>query len=285
MTTFRAALAEARAMLGRAGVPNAGLDARLLMSDAAGIATAALIAREGEELPDLAEAAFQSHLNRRLAGAPVARILGEKEFWGLPFRVSEATLVPRPETEILVEIVLGYARSRTNAAIGICDLGTGTGAILVALLSELPWARGAAVDISQAALEIARNNAERLGVLTRISFHHADFGNAPDGPFDVVVSNPPYVRSGAIAGLQPEVREHDPRVALDGGPDGLGAYRSILARAPSILKEDGLLALEVGHDQGAAVAALCRAVGFGGVAVSPDLAGTDRMVSGRWGTV
>ena len=285
MTTFRAARAAARAALENAGVPNAALDARLLMADAAGLATAALMARDGEELPALAEGVFHSHLDRRLAGEPVARILGEKEFWGLPFAVGEATLVPRPETEILVETVLGYARSRSGGEIGICDLGTGSGAIAIALLCELPLAQAAALDISQAALDVARSNAERLGVLTRISFHQGDFADAPEGPFDVVVANPPYVRSGAIARLQPEVRGYDPLVALDGGPDGLDAYRSILARAPSLLKRGGLLALEVGDGQAGDVTALCRAAGFGRVATAPDLAGTDRVVSARLGDV
>ena len=282
MTTFRAALAEARAMLGRAGVERPALDARLLRADAAGIDTATLIARDHDSLPALAEAAFRTHLTRRLAGEPVARIVGTKEFWGLPFRLSEAVLVPRPDTETLVEAVLAACRQRFGNQITICDLGTGSGAILIALLRELPDATGIAVDVSDAALEVARMNAEDLGVASRISFCCGDFGSGPEGPFDVVVSNPPYIRSDAIDGLAPEVRDYDPRLALDGGPDGLAAYRAILARAPMIIRQSGLLALEVGHGQGDAVAALCRDAGLRDAAVARDLSGSDRVVLATW---
>ncbi len=282
MTSYGAALATARAALKAAGVASAALDARLLMADAAGLDMAALIARAGERLPALAEAAFAAHLRRRLDGEPVAHILGEKEFWGLPFQVNAATLVPRPETETLVEAVIAEARRRFPPRITICDLGTGSGAILIALLTELPEARGIGSDLSENALGAARQNADRLGVAGRIRFEQADFATAPDGPFDVVVSNPPYVPSAAIFGLDREVRDHDPRPALDGGPDGLAAYRTILARADRLLAEGGLLAFEVGHDQSDAVVALCAAAGFSGVAVHKDLAGIGRVVAASW---
>lgn len=282
MTTYGAALARARAALKAAGSASAALDARLLMADAAGLDIAALIARADDELPALAEALFAAHLRRRLDGEPVARILGEKEFWGLPFRLNAATLVPRPETETLVEAVIAEARRRFPPGISICDLGTGSGAILIALLTELPEARGIGTDLSENALGAARQNAERLGVAERIRFQRADFATAPDRRFDVVVSNPPYVPSAAIAGLDREVRDHDPRPALDGGPDGLAAYRTILARADRLLAEGGLLAFEVGHDQGDAVAALCAAAGFSGVAVHKDLGGIGRVVAASW---
>jgi release factor glutamine methyltransferase len=219
-------------------------------------------------------------LKRRLDREPVARIRGEKEFWGLPFEVNEATLVPRPETETLVEAVVTEARRRLPPEITICDLGTGCGAIVIALLTELPEARGIGTDLSENALAAARRNAERLGVAERIALHCGDFAEAPDGPFDVVVSNPPYIPSGAIAALEREVRDYDPLPALDGGEDGLAAYRSILGRIDRLVAKSGLLAFEVGHDQGDAVAALCMAAGLGEVAIHTDLAGIGRVVVG-----
>ena len=281
--TYAAALSGARERLRRAGVASPALDARLLLSAAAGIDTSVLIARSGDELPSLAEQQFCAHLTRRMAGEPVARILGEKEFWGLPFLLHEATLVPRPETETLVAAVLAEARGRFPPDLTICDLGTGSGAILLALLSELPEARGTATDISEEALGTARRNAERLGLATRERFHLGDFAEGPSGPFHVVVTNPPYVRSGDIDGLAREVRDHDPRRALDGGADGLAAYRTILGRSSELLLADGLLAMEVGHDQSEDVAALSRAAGLRDVAILRDLAGLGRVVTGRKG--
>ena len=195
MTSYGAALAEARAALARAGIASAALDARLLLAAAAGLEMAALVARERDELPELAAREFAAHLERRLRGEPVARILGEKEFWGLKFSLNAATLVPRPETETIVAAVLAEA-ARLPARPAICDLGTGCGAILIALLTELPGATGIAVDISGEALEMARVNAARLGVEGRIGFRQAGFAEAPQEAFDVMVSNPPYIRSG-----------------------------------------------------------------------------------------
>jgi len=277
VTTFAAALARGRSALQAAGVESPGLDARLLLAAAAGLDIATLLARATEPLPASAAAAFEAHLQRRVEGLPVSRIIGEKEFWGLPFAVSADTLVPRPATETLVEAVLHEVRRRFSPGPTICDLGTGTGAILIALLRELPAARGVATDISAPALETARRNAERLGVAERISFHREDFGLGPKGPFDVVVSNPPYIAADRIPGLAPAVR-HDPPLALDGGPDGLAAYRMILARSTELLSAGGLLAFEVGHDQGEAVASLCRAAGLRDLRIATDLAGIGRVV-------
>jgi release factor glutamine methyltransferase len=281
VTTFGTALAAARLALGSAGIPTAALDARLLLADAAGLDMAALIARGGEPVTGLAEATFAAHLRRRLAGEPVARILGRKEFWGLPFLVNEATLVPRPDTEILVEAVLAQVKAGPGN-ISLCDLGTGSGAVIVALLSELPQATGVATDISPAALDVASENAERLGVAGRIRFCLAHFADGPDGRFDVVVSNPPYIRSGDMSGLPIEVRGFDPPVALDGGSDGLAAYRAILARVPHLLNPGGLFAVEVGYDGSQAVAKLCGEAGLEAVAAASDLKGVVRVVTGRW---
>lgn len=279
MTTYGEALANARAALNQAGIANAGLDARLLLAAAAGLDMAALLARDGDALPAVARATFDDHMRRRLKREPVARILGEKDFWGLPFQLGAATLVPRPETEALVEVVLREIAERFPPDLAVADLGTGSGAIAIALLKELPRARVVATDISDQALSMALRNAERLGVAERITLTKVDFAEGPEGPVHVVVANPPYIRSGMIDSLTSEVREHDPRAALDGGPDGLAAYRAILGRVDSLLMTGGLVAFEVGADQGEPVAALCREAGLGGVCVSRDLAGRERVVS------
>ena len=263
-----------------AAIESPAVDARILLADAAGLSTAALIARGSEPVPTLVSETFALHLKRRLKGEPVARILGTKEFWGLPFEVGPETLVPRPETEVLVEAVLSALAGRRDDRLRLCDLGAGSGAIIIALLRELPGVHGVAVDISEGALDIAGRNAEALGVAGRLSFCHGDFAKQPDGRFDVVVSNPPYVASGAIAGLDRDVRDYDPRVALDGGADGLDAYRAILARIPGMLNGGGLLALEVGCGQDEAVAALCRDNMLYEVAIGYDLAGIGRVVTG-----
>ena len=281
MTSYRFALASARQKLADVGIGTAALDARLLLAAASGLDAAALIARDSEPLPPLAIEVFDAYLKRRLAREPVSRILGEKEFYGLPFRIGAATLVPRAETEILVETVLAELRERRSPRPTICDLGAGSGAILISLMVALPGARGVAVDISDAALDVARENADRLGVASRISFHRGDFGTGLAGLFDVVVSNPPYIRSDAIEDLEPEVRMYDPRVALDGGADGLDAYRAILSRVPELLAPRGLLAFEVGHDQSEPVSALCLAAGLNHIAIRPDLAGIARVVTAQ----
>jgi release factor glutamine methyltransferase len=282
VSTYGAALAAARNSLAGAGVESAGLDARLLLSAAAGLSVSALIARARDPLPAIARDRFDAHLRRRLEGEPVARILGEKEFWGLSFELSAATLVPRPETEILVEQVLAEVRKRPAGHCRICDLGTGSGAVLVALLTELPEANGVGTDISEVALGVARRNAERHGIESRADFMLADFSAGPDGLFDVVVSNPPYIRSSALASLDPAVRDYDPKAALDGGDDGLKAYRAILARAESLLSAGGFLAFEVGYGEGESVVRLCREAGFGGLTLVHDLAGIGRVATGRW---
>lgn len=288
MMTYGAALAEGRVTLERSGAESAALDARLLLADAAGIDMAAMIARSADELPDLAVRTFRGHLSRRQCGEPVARIVGEAEFYGLRFWLSPETLVPRPETETLVDVVLAEARLRFPPGVTICDLGTGSGAIAIALLTHLPEARAVATDTSEGALATAAKNAERHGVRSRVTFRSADFSDGPDGPFDIVVSNPPYIRSDEIAGLAPDVRCYDPRLALDGGADGFAAYRAILGGIDRLLSRGGTLAFEIGHDQGDAVARLCRGAGLADVRTHTDLGGRDRVVvactgiSGAW---
>lgn len=277
MTTFGKALADARATLRAAGVESAGLDSRLLLADAAGLDMARLIGCAGEEMPDAVRETFAAHVERRRCGEPVDRILGVREFWGLPFRIDASTLAPRPETECLVEAVLTEAWQR-GGGLTICDLGTGSGAIVVALLTELPQARALAIDLSPGALKMARINAQAHGVAGRIRFRLGDFAQEPDEAFDVVVANPPYIGSGEIGGLDSGVRDHDPHMALDGGPDGLDAYRNILARVDTLMKPGGFAAFEIGRGQDAAVMDLCRAAGLGGVRLRRDLAGIGRVV-------
>jgi release factor glutamine methyltransferase len=244
---------------------------------------AALISRSGDPLPALAYSTFRHHLSRREQGEPVARILGEAEFFGLRLRLGPTVLVPRPETETLVELVLAAARTSFGRQVSICDLGTGSGAIAIALLSELPEARAVATDISEDALSIAMLNAKQHGVHSRLTLRRADFGEAIGGPFDIVVSNPPYIRTEVIGTLDREVREYDPQMALDGGPDGLAAYRAILAQAGELIAPGGLLAFEIGHDQGRSVATLCGDAHLSEVAIHEDLAGRERVVMARKG--
>ena len=253
------------------------LDARLLTGHVLGLDHAALVAQAGRKLDSRETAALHKLALRRLDREPVARIIGIKEFWGLPLRLNKATLVPRPETETLVEVSLaaldsGGPRSR---AIRIADLGTGSGAILIALLSELPNAAGIGIDVSPHAVAAARDNAARLGLATRAYFAVGDFAAALTGPFDLVVSNPPYIESSHISMLPPEVRL-DPRLALDGGVDGLDAYRTIAGQAPSLLGPDGNLVVELGIGQEAGVAGIFRAAGLAPLPAYPDLSGVPR---------
>lgn len=285
MTTYGVALTEGRAALAANGIENAALDARLLLADAAGIDMAALISRSGDVSSELAQATFKNHLKRRQLGEPVARILGEAEFYGLTLGLNASTLVPRPETETVVEVVLHEVHRRFPTNVSICDLGTGSGAIAIALLTELKEARAVATDISEEALAMARLNADRHGVGSRIAFRLADFAAGPNGPFDIIVSNPPYIRSAVIPTLQREVSNHDPLVALDGGADGLSAYRAILARIGTMLAPSGFLALEVGHDQGQEVVRICREARLSDVSIHADLEGRARVVSGNEGSI
>ncbi len=219
---------------------------------------------------------------RRLAHEPVTRIAGERSFWNGVFSVSADVLDPRPDSEAVIGAVLAHvsASGVRGSSLRIADLGTGSGVLLVSLLQELPLAVGIGIDISAAAITVARSNARRNGVAERALFAVGDWSQALAGPFDLVVSNPPYIRSGDIAGLDPDVRDFDPQLALDGGVDGLAAYRQILGDFDRVATR-GSLFLEVGHDQAAAVSALAATVNARGrqIAVSRDLAGRDRCVA------
>ena len=283
MTTIASALAAARRRLQAAGIDSAALDARLLLGKAAGLDMSALIAGSRNMLATETIAVFDAFCDRRARHEPVARILGTKEFRGLSFALNEATLVPRPETEILVDAALDVAAldvagTTAGRPLRICDLGTGSGAILIALISELEHATGVGVDISRATLDIALANARRHGVADRIGFIHGDFSMPLDEAFDMVVANPPYIRQGDLAGLQPDVRDYDPSLALDGGPDGLAALRVIAVRLRALLKPGGTALVEIGVGQGDSVAALFAGQGLVIRAIRPDLAGIERVV-------
>jgi release factor glutamine methyltransferase len=253
------------------------LDARLLVGHALGFDHTALTIESARNLGRDAAHALTALAARRLDGEPVARILGVKEFWGLPLRLNEATLVPRPETETVVETALAAIDriGPRNRALRIADLGTGSGALLIALLTELPNACGIGTDVSRDALAAARENADRLGVTARTEFAICDFGATLTGTFDLVVSNPPYIASADIDTLSPEVR-HDPRRALDGGVDGLECYRTIAGQVPGLLKPNGDLVVELGIGQEPAVAAIFAAAGLTLSNAHPDFSGIPR---------
>ena len=265
------------------GLDSPALDARLLVAHVLGVDHATL-AREADRLLTLGESiAIASLSTRRLEREPIARIVGEKEFWGLSVKLNAETLVPRPETETVVEAALdalGRNPDRSPAP-RLADLGTGSGALLLALLSECAAATGVGTDLSHVALVCARANAQVLDLAERASFAVCDYGAALAGPFDLVVSNPPYVRHGDIAALAPEVRQFDPMRALDGGADGLDGYRAIAADARRLLAPDGVLVVELGAGQLDAVTALFSAAGLAVGAPRYDLSGIPRALPAR----
>ena len=270
-----------RDLFRRAGIDTAELDARLFAEAAFGMDRLELVNREREPVPADGLKLLESYAARRLKGEPVVRILGEKEFWGLSFKLNAATLVPRPETELLVERGLEIIGPLDHAR--ILDLGTGTGCIPISLLTEYSDVTAVAVDLSAAALEMARFNANRHGVGERFETLKGSWFDPlePGARFDLITANPPYIETAVIATLMPEVREHDPRLALDGGPDGLAAYRAIAAEAGLFLKPEGVLLLEIGSGQAAAVCDILVGAGFGDVEVARDLGGHDRVILAR----
>jgi release factor glutamine methyltransferase len=266
------------ALLAAAGIENPRLEARVIAGTASGLALEAMVAHPETGL-DRDMAAFAHALAEcRVAGAPVAYLTGRKEFWSLDFAVSSATLVPRPDSEILVTAALEFAADPDFAG-RVLDLGTGTGCLLLSFLSERPLARGTGVDASSEALGIAAANARALGFAARSDFVCADWTTALGGTFDVVFANPPYIRAGDIAGLAAEVRDFEPHEALDGGADGLDCYRRILADLPRILAPGGRVFFEVGQGQAGDVAALAADAGLASAGIFRDLAGIERCVA------
>lgn len=274
VTAWKAA--QTRLKAGRIDSP--AIDARLLLEVAAGVGRTEILTDPHRTLTADQAAAYAAMIDRRLKREPVSRILGRKGFWKIMLNVTPDVLSPRPDTEAILDVVL--LALPPQAAFQIIDLGTGSGAILLAVLAERPAARGMGTDISAEAIAVAKENAANLDLDARASFLRTEWatGFGP-GAFDVVVSNPPYIPSDDIAGLDPEVREHDPHLALDGGPDGLQAYRELAPEIRRILKPDGLFAVEIGWDQGPAVLALFEAAGFTDVKVVKDLSNRDRVVT------
>lgn len=282
--TVEAARRTLAARLKSESIDSPELDARILVGAVLGLDLTGVIAAAGRVLTSGESAHLEDFARRRLAGEPVARLLGVKEFWGLPLRLSTATLAPRPDTETVVELALETLRAAPRLKRGprIADLGTGSGAILLALLSELPGAGGVGTDISEAALRTARINAIDLGLERRAAFVVCNYAAALSGTFDLIVSNPPYIPSTEIAGLATDVRDHDPRTALDGGADGLDAYRLLIPQSADLLARHGILVVETGHGQSVAIAGLMTAAGL--TLDQPpraDLAGIRRAVAGR----
>jgi release factor glutamine methyltransferase len=265
------------------GFGSAALDAKLLAQHALGLDALQLATRENDVASEQAASVLAELVRRRMTGESVARIIGEREFYGLAFTLNAATLEPRPDTELLVDMALGALPAGGR----LLDLGTGTGCIPIAVLANQPDASAVAVDLSAEALDAARGNGTRHGVEGRMTFLHGSWFEplltAPRGSgeerFDLIVSNPPYITSAVVETLAPEVRDFDPRLALDGGPDGIAPYRIIAAEAAGWLEPGGWVLVEIGHDQGASVSALFIEAGFEDVAVHRDLNGLDRVVA------
>jgi release factor glutamine methyltransferase len=283
-------VAEAQRMMAQsfrlAGIDSGPADARALLGAALRLTRTQLAAQPDRILEAREVSAAAALAARRVKREPVSRILGRREFWSLPLVLTPDVLDPRPETETLVEAALDWTATSglRNERLRLLDIGTGSGALLLALLKELPRATGVALDISPAVLAVARANAERLGLASRCNFVAADMAGALAERFDLVLSNPPYIARGAIASLEPEVREYDPLLALDGGTDGLEAYRAIAAAATALLKAGGRVVVELGIGQEAPVRALVEAAGLAVEAVRPDLGGVPRALVARRGS-
>ena len=275
--SIAAALRSAYQMLERAGVPEARREAGSLLSFILHQDRTFLISHAEDQLEDGSVSRFQESVERRAAGEPLQYITGVQDFFGREFRVTPHVLIPRPETELLVEAAIQVA----GPSPFICDVGTGSGCIAITLLLEISDARAVAVDKSLAALEVAKLNAKKLSVSDRIVFVVSDCFDAVDRndyQFDVVVSNPPYVAEAKMAGLQREVRDHEPLVALSPGPDGLRVIRRLLQEAPAFLKDEGYLIVEIGFDQGDAVTELVDRGVWKLLEIKPDLQGIPRIV-------
>lgn len=262
--------------LDAAGVASARLDARLLVCAATGETAAGLIARPERRLSAQEADVLSAMVARRRAREPIAYVLGSREFWSLDFAVSASVLTPRPDSETIIEAACQYI-AEPERRFRVLDLGTGSGCLLLALLHEYPAASGVGVDINPAATALARRNAERLGIGARSAFVVGDWTASITGRFDVVMSNPPYIPTGEIEGLAPEVAHYEPRGALDGGSDGLDAYRALLPLTSEILAPGGMALFEIGAGQHEAICSLACAGGFEVVGLQADIAGTPRV--------
>lgn len=271
-----AAVSMAVTRLAAAGIAEARAEARLLVCQAAGIDRAALLGHGDRLLDESAARGLEAMLAARCDRVPMAQVLGRRGFWEHEFAVTADTLTPRPESELLVEIAL--ARIAPNRPLRLLDLGTGTGCLLFSLLAAWPRAWGVGVDRSAAALAVAAGNRDRLGLTSRCALVLADWCEPLAGRFEVIVANPPYIPAAEIAALEPEVARHEPRMALDGGDDGLDAYRTLFPRMAGMLAPDGIALFEHGAGQGTALEELARSAGLAVLACHDDLAGHDRCI-------
>jgi len=278
-TTRAAARAALSARFAALGSDDPQREAALLLTGVCAIGMAALVASPDAPLGE-ASARLAAAAKRRFDGEPLSRILGRRQFWSLEFTISPEVLDPRSDTETIVEAALAAFAGRRAEPLRLLDLGVGSGALLCALLSELPAARGIGVDVSEPAAALARANVAALGFSARGEIRFGDWAAGLSGPFDLIVANPPYVRSGDIAFLERETRNHDPRLALDGGADGLDAYRALAPQIARLLAPAGQFFVEVGFDQAAEVVSIALAAGLADLATHRDLAGIVRVVSG-----
>jgi release factor glutamine methyltransferase len=278
-TTLVSLWTDVRRRLETAGVETPVFDARLLLEAGAAVSRLDIVTDPRRLVTDEQVAAVDALVKRREAREPVGHIIGRRHFWTLDLFVSPAVLIPRPETELLVETAL--QNIAPDAPARVLDLGVGSGAILLAVLAERQSATGVGVDISDGALAVAQANANAVGVIDRLELKHGDWDVVLDGLFDLVLSNPPYIPTNDIDMLAPEVARFEPRLALDGGADGLGAYRAITARLSDLLRPGGVFAFEVGMGQAEAVIALAEAAGLSTEPARRDLAGIPRVVWGR----
>jgi len=269
----------ARRRLEAAGLSGPVIDARLLVEAAAEATRADIVGDPHRMLTPAQEATLDDYLTRREHREPVSHILGRKGFWKIMLNVTPDVLTPRPDTETVVEWVLRDFPE--HAARSILDLGVGSGAILLSILAERPAARGLGVDVSEEALAVARDNAAHLGLAGRVALLRGDWTTGlADENFDLVVSNPPYIASAVLETLEPEVRDHEPRIALEGGPDGLMHYRRLAPEILRVLKPGGRFAVEIGYDQKTAVETLFREAGAVEIQTLRDLGDRDRVVAG-----
>ena len=265
-----------RQNLWAAGVVTADRDARVIISNHTGFEWADIVAREQSEISPANLERIAADVERRIAGEPVSRIYGERQFWGLDFKICDDTLDPRPDTETIIDVALNHFG--TSPPANILDLGTGSGCIIIALLSEWKQARGVAIDLSLNVVKTAMGNARHNKVEDRLSVYCGSWGRALNKKFDLIVSNPPYIPNPVIPTLSKEVRNHDPILALDGGPDGLKAYRDILTEMKRLLSEDGIALFEIGYNQQSDVVRLVGESGFSVKGVHHDLSGLPRVV-------
>ena len=277
MKTYKDALEYGKQRLLECEIEDANLDAWLLLEYVSGISRSWYFVHEDEEISENDIEEYQILIEQRGKHIPLQQLTKEAYFYGMKFFVNENVLIPRQDTEVLVEQVLSLSKGKEN--LKLLDMCTGSGCILLALLANLKQASGTGVDLSEKALEVAQRNGEELGI--EISWVQSDLFDKVSGSYDIIVSNPPYIETSVIEGMMDEVKLYEPRMALDGTEDGLFFYREITMQAGKYLKNNGILAFEIGYNQGKAVSEFMKENGYEEVQVLQDLAGLDRVVTGR----